>query len=548
LAIRSVFEIDVHDEKFKNFAKMFEKYQSMLNKSGGDWDKTNKSLDAVTKNLSAAILAQTEMLEKLLKGEKELQTRSDQTALSWRDLARSSKTVASQIKDATTSLLKWASIGGVISGLLGAGGLFGIDAMAGGVGSTRRSSLGLGTTYGEKKAFDVNYGRLVDSESNLSSVNAALHDVTKRSSLYSAGLSEADLQGKDTAQVAVALLGKVKNLVDRTDPRLLGQLIGPGARLEGLGYDLQALERIRATSGSEIAGYGKTYGSDVGTLGLNPAAQRAWQDFSVQMSRAGSQIENVFVVGLGGLTTPLKHLSESVVKSIETFSKSKFLGETIEAFGHGIESAAKYISSKQFQDDIVTFATDVGLLAKAVADGLKWLGIIPGTASGTKIPGTNLVKGDNAGDSFLRSLQSVKHDIATNGVNAVKGPDTFESPAEATYKAMLLANFPGLRITGEGRSAAYNAKLEGSAKNSMHISGEALDLTGISKAQLQSFLKANKIPYTELLDEGRHGKQGPHLHWGWGQKSGATVKVQIQNNTGGNAVVTASQLPGQNFQ
>jgi len=374
VAIRSVVEIDVHSEQFKAFSERFEKYQELLAKSTGSWSKTDKSVKAVADHLTAAILTQTDMLAKVIKGENAVEQSSKKTASSWRDFAKSSKTVAGNIKDATLSLLKWASIGGIISGLAGVGGLFGIDALARGVGDTRRQSLGLGTTYGEKKAFDINYGRVVDSDSYLSNVNEALHDPNKRSTLLSLGLNEKDLQG-DTAEVAVKALEKIKALADRTDPRLYK------STMEAFGVDklvgLQDFERLANLSKPEFASYRSPYERDKKTLNLDQRNTRAWQDFANQLKRAGEQIENIFVRRLTALVGPLDKFSQAVVKSIDTFVNSKEFDKWIKAFADDIKWAATTLGSQKFQDDIKAFATNISLAAKGIVDALKFLGIIP---------------------------------------------------------------------------------------------------------------------------------------------------------------------------
>lgn len=377
MAIRSVVDIDINDGRFKEFSAAFEKYQALLAKTPGAWANMDKDMKSGFSTLSSALLAQLDIINKTNKAEADLTNTSNKTASAWRDVSKSTKSVLTNIKDTTISLFKWASIGSLFTGLLGAGSLFGLSELAAGVGATRRQTLGIGTTFGEKKAFDVNYGRIVDSDSYLSNVNASLHDVTKRSALYSAGLSDSDISGKDTAQVALALIPKLKELADKTNPALLGQVLQ--ARQLDKFISLEDFERLRNTSKSELGGYAAAYGRDVKTLGQDEKTQRAWQDFSVQLSRAGGQIENIFVTKLTALVGPLDKFSDGIVKSIKSFVDSPAFDKWIKSFADGIESAAKYIGSDKFQNDIRAFATDVGLVADALVRGLKTLGVIPKT-------------------------------------------------------------------------------------------------------------------------------------------------------------------------
>lgn len=377
MAIRSVVDIDINDGRFKEFSAAFEKYQALLAKTPGAWANMDKGMKSGFSTLSSALLAQLDIINKTNKAEQDLTNTSNKTAAAWRDVSKSTKSVLTNIKDTTISLFKWASIGSIFTGLLGAGSLFGLSELAAGVGATRRQTLGIGTTFGEKKAFDVNYGRIVDSDSYLSNVNASLHDVTKRSALYSAGLSDSDISGKDTAQVGLALILKLKELADKTNPALLGQALQ--ARQLDKFISLEDFERLRNTSKSELGGYASAYGRDVKTLGQDEKTQRAWQDFSVQLSRAGGQIENIFVTKLTALVGPLDKFSDVIVKSIASFVDSPAFDKWIKSFADGIESAAKYIGSDKFQNDIRTFATNIGLVAESTVRALKWLGVIPKT-------------------------------------------------------------------------------------------------------------------------------------------------------------------------
>lgn len=380
MTVKSIIDFDVdRDGSFAKFQSLFEKYQTQLAKMPGAWAKVGKAQKSSFEAVAAALLAQNELTQQAAKNEKDLADSSDRAASGWSRLARSTKDAAHNITSATTSLLKWSTITGVVSGLLGAGGLFGIDRLAAGAGSARRYSQGVGLTIGEQRAFGVNYGRVVDPQGFLGGVNESLHDVTKRSSLYGAGLSEAQLRGKDTGEVAVALLPQLKRILDATPDALVAQVVE--ARKLNQFISLEEAERIKRTLPSEWKQFSSAYARDQKTLGISDKTARAWQDFDVQMSRATGNIDAVFVRGLTPLIPALTRLSESVAKSITTFLSSDVLKQWIEEAGPALEKFAKYIGSNEFQGDVKGFIDNVGALTGAIAHGLRMLGVLPASKS-----------------------------------------------------------------------------------------------------------------------------------------------------------------------
>lgn len=285
-------------------------------------------------------------------------------ASAWHNMARDARSFAGQIGDATRSLLRWAGLTGLISGILGAGGLFGIDRLAVAAGNARRSALGLGVTPGEEKAFDVNYGRVVDPTAFLSGVNDALHDVTKRHTLYGAGLGEADLAGKDTAQVSAELIPALKRIADQTPAAMLAQV------LQSRGLDqfisLQDFERLKATPAGEIAGYGKNYQRDVQALDLNQQQLKAWQDLQVQFARAGASIEKTFIVGLEPLAPNLEKLSAAFTKAVGDLLSAPQLKEWIDDLASGIKWLADYMLTDEFHGKVLGFVKGVGDFVTAI--------------------------------------------------------------------------------------------------------------------------------------------------------------------------------------
>ena len=191
MTVKAVFDIDLRGfDKFSAFGRLYDKYEKALKSTPAAWklvqekiDGSRSSFDKLVDSMAAANV-QTKLREKA-------QERADQltrtAADRWRTIARSTREVAGNIGAATTSLLKWASITGIVSGLIGAGGLFGIDRLALGVAQNRRSALGLGLGYGEQQAFSANFSRLVDPEAFLSGVAGAKFDITKLMELHGEG-------------------------------------------------------------------------------------------------------------------------------------------------------------------------------------------------------------------------------------------------------------------------------------------------------------------------------------------------------------------------
>lgn len=378
MTVKSVIDIQVNDEAFKTFHALFQKYKAQADKVPDAWKEVNQQTAATASNFGdmvAAMMAQATLQDTLDRKSREADKRQKAAETRqgkfWRELKTNSKAVAGNIKDATVSLLKWSSITTVVSGLLGAGGLYGIDRLALGVGAGRRSALGVGTSYGAQKAFETDFGRLVDPGAVLSGVSESLHDVTKRWQLLAAGVSSGAIATGDSGVVGADLLSSVKKLVDRTPSGQLQQL----SDSRGLGqfFSLQDLVRLKATSGEEFATQQAAFRRDSVSFGLGNDTQRRMQDFATQLSRAGTKIETVFVKGLDPLVPSLTKLSDSIANAVGTLLDG-IKPADIQALGTGIEDFAKYLSSPGFKENVKDFTTDIGTLAHTIADALHALG------------------------------------------------------------------------------------------------------------------------------------------------------------------------------
>ncbi|MDE2105747.1 MAG: hypothetical protein KGL39_51460, partial [Patescibacteria group bacterium] len=371
MGLKSIIDVDINDETFRRFKGLFDQYQAHLAKMPAAWGKVDKEVNNTLNSLSSIMLAQNQLTREAADKERALANSAKVTEHSWGKITTFSGKFAKNILSATKNLLKWTGITTALGGLLGAGGLFGIERLASSVSSGRRTSLGLGTSYGSEKAFMLNYQRVVDPDF-LGNVNDALHDQTKRFAFRAAGMRESDLRG-DTADVAVRLINRLKQLVDKNP-----NLTGPGAaqmlQATGLGNfgSVEQMLRIKALSPEELAGLNKSFSANRNDFALSGSTQRAWTELSTQLGRAGQKIESVLVNGLTPLADPIKKLSDSVAQAIGAFLGSKNLVEFMPKLGKGIEDLGSYLGSEKFRQDVQTFATDIGTLAHSLHSVIGW--------------------------------------------------------------------------------------------------------------------------------------------------------------------------------
>ena len=302
----------------------------------------------------------------------------------WHQAENSTRVIARNIAAATTALLRWSSITGLATGFLGFGSLYGLDRLAVSAGNQRRLALGLGATPGEIRGFGATYGRVVDPGQFLGSVNAALTDVTKRVGLYGAGLTEGDIRGRDTGQVAAGLIPALKRIADQTPTQLLAQVLSARHLDQFIG--LEDFQRLKNTPLSEIESYQRQYQANRRQLELTQQQQKAWQDLQVQLHFAGLSIEQTFIRGLTPLAPQLAKLSKSFSDLVDAFLKSPTVKVWIDEAAAGLEHLSKFIGTPQFKQDVESFASGLGRMVSAIAGFVSWLTGKPSGGGDTQSP------------------------------------------------------------------------------------------------------------------------------------------------------------------
>lgn len=558
MPVKSVIQVDVDDEGFKPFLALFDKYQAMLARTPAHWAAGTREQQQQMKGfqaVAAALMGQAELLRRS-EGEQRKNTREvERQSRAWDRLRANASDAHASVRGITASIAKWTGITSLVTGLLGIGGLFGLTAMAHGVAEGRRRSMGLGVGMGQSRAFRLNFGRFVDPGAMLGSVAGSLYDVTSRgyTGLLAAGLSRDQLARGNAADVSVELLRRLPQIFAGTPQHLIG------ARLRSLGLDefmgQEDVVRYLRSPPEERERQLKAYERDRSFFsgnGDNGGTGLAWQDFATQMSRAGDRIESTFVRTLVGLAKPLERLSEGVERTVNVFMGSERLRRWIGDLGDGIERLARYVVSDDFQVAVQNFAQGAGDLAESIVrlgKKVAWLvDLLPGGGgSEKKMPGSGF--GGVRADSVLgRLLNQPLGDVPAGGqpgFRPLNNPGNLRPAGASTGFMQYATEEEGIR------AMARQLQIYQRRDRIDTISGIVSKYAPASENDVKSYVgdvskRSGFGPDQKLnladVDTLARVMSAMIRHEGYRRDVQPKAIVEVLNNTGGNAVVSTSQV------
>jgi Transglycosylase SLT domain len=372
MAVRSIIDVEIQDSAFQRFYSTFQQYQKALGATPLAWRNIAAAQGKSAKAFQDLVALELQSMghQKMMLQVQEAAARLSRTnADVWRDMARTTKTVAGNIAGATAQLARWSGIVSVVGGLVGAGGLFGIERLAQGVASRRQSSMGLGVATGEQQAFGNAFGRVVDTDSFLSAINQQMHSASGKASLFGALGPGANLSGS-TADVAARVLDHARALAKASNPNFDVETM----KAHGLdqSMSLQDFQRLRATSDSEFSDLKRRNASNAGAFAVDPRTQLAYQNFTTALDAAGTNIQNAFVVGVGHLIPGLEHLSNATVKVVDAFLKSPALEKWLDKAGAGLEKFANYVGTDEFANNVKSIVEHIGAAADWLEAHARW--------------------------------------------------------------------------------------------------------------------------------------------------------------------------------
>lgn len=423
MVAKSIVDIDVNDDKFVAFMERFREYQSALDDLPEAWrvaavgigesSKQTEKAKGEAKGLGAEFNAVAEAiltinsgidrlntnLEDSKKKQDEFNKKAGQGQGFINQAKKDAKELAGHIKESTASLLSWGGIVGIFTGVLGVGGLFGINRLAATTGAQRFTSLGLGTSIGALDSTAINYQKALGNPAGtLGAIRDSQMDLSKRWTFQAMGINNPD---QDPAKLLPQMIRNARDIFVQNGSTL------QGAQAHGLTnfFTLDDLNRFKNMSDEEITAMEKRAQQDARMLQITDQQARQWQDFNVQLDYSSQSIRNTFVRGLGPLTPQLSKLSDALAGAIDTVLKSPELGKWIDALAGGIERFGNYLASPAFTSDVESFMSGVKKLALTIMDVI---GLFTGEISISDFANkhstilSNDVKTDSSGNHFVK--------------------------------------------------------------------------------------------------------------------------------------------------
>ena len=368
MTARAVIDVDIPLEKAKRFGELFDKYHEQLAKQPNVWKNVGKEQAAMAsqfERMTAAMMAQSAQATEELAARAEENKRLNDTHNIWDKISSSTNKVKKNVLDTTVSLLKWTGILTGIGGLLGGGALFGLDKLAAGLGNERRNAMGLGMSVGGYRAFNLDFSRALDTDKFLGDVQEMMTNPGAAGPLWRMGVNP---NGK-TEDVAKSYMDRLRTLAVATPTSRIGLLN------QQYGTNLSTPEwmRLHEMSADEYGDMRNAATKDKKKFDVPDATARKWQEFGIQLDRAGMQIKNVFEIQLAKLVDPMTRASEKAVAVAEALAKGPLIGEIVKQVGDALDWLGKEVASKDFQQDIISFEKSVASLASAAGSLATWL-------------------------------------------------------------------------------------------------------------------------------------------------------------------------------
>jgi hypothetical protein len=354
MATKSVIEIELIDEQFKAFSAQLKAMQAIIAKMPEQWKAITKEVTEEQKAETKAANEAEKARKKRLQEEKDFNKVIEDRKKAFMDAAYFTGNLAKNLASGALSIAKWTAFAAI-------GGGFGLGGLASNASDYRRRAQGLGTTTGDLRAAETNLGRYIDVNSVLANITSLQHDITEQYKLTRLGGGKGDSVQQLQTVMTKALQDFNAHGKDLNYARAVGltDIFSP-----------EDLIRLSSLSAKELEKTWEQLAKDREALKLSDQTSRLWQDFWVQLKKAGNELEVSFIKNLKDLIPTLIELSKVITTAITNLLSS-------EKFKEAVKSFAAYISDPQFIDKVKYFFDALGQLGEGMIYVLRKIGALP---------------------------------------------------------------------------------------------------------------------------------------------------------------------------
>jgi len=374
MAKKSIIDIDVNDEKFKEFLNLFNEYKDSLDEMPKAWQQLgeavggtgtifNKSATDTMKVLHESadhIGKMAESLQKATKAQEQFYHATTVSNTGMSNLVKSSKHLAKNLFGIGKELFKLASFGS----MAGSAAMFGLGDSAY---RRERESRGLGLSTGQISSFKTHMAPFGNPDEMLNSAANAQFDMTKWWALTKAsGLPLQQALHTNPMQLAMDIANNEKSTWSRLPvERRTGAMAGALGFSE-LGATRESLNRLVNTPGLRKAESDTM--KDVGVMGFSDKVGDEYTKMIVTLHKAGIEIESVLIDKLAPLAKPLSNMALLLARDFGNFMNAPGTKKAIGNIGMEIEKSVRFLGSKDFKSDIKDFGSAIKDLTTLIVD------------------------------------------------------------------------------------------------------------------------------------------------------------------------------------
>ena len=344
MAIRSVIEIDVLDEKFKAFQQEFEKYKKSAKESTKEWKEVNTFI-------GKALNQQKEFNKSLKDGVKQL-----------KEAATLTSAIAGDMAGIALSAAKWVAYSVI-------GGYTAMGALAYRANAVTKESSALGITRAQLRSARVYGNPYMD---NLEGIMGNIQDV--QSNLGTVWQIETLLGGdrsKNAYENIVPLLDKVRE-AKTTYGGKVDVAMGTNRAFQNVLTKQEMLtiwnmseERYRSFKEGLIKGPGQ--------FPKEEENSQKWTNFWIAITKTGQLLESKLIDVLGKLAEPLSQLTEAVADALVAFLGSKEVEDAIKNFTAELKNPENQKSLRDFFEGILMIGKAITYIISKIPGSVKWV-------------------------------------------------------------------------------------------------------------------------------------------------------------------------------